>query len=154
MVLSVGGGVIFTFFRKGDSAMDEKQGEKQNEGSWFLIMVSWEAEADAIAQERFEQVLNDLRIFKCEDLTNPDDVAARDKNLTILTKDDYRSEIVPNSLKALNLIGRRKFVIILQTKSNNVLLALSKMISWAGPVSVEIFPASYVFEVERIFSKK
>jgi hypothetical protein len=128
--------------------------EIATEGSWFLIMVSWEVGADAAAQKRFGEVLKYLRIFKCEDLTNPKDVAARDKALKGLKKGDFRLEIVPNSLKAINLIGRRKFVIIFQVKSNKVLLALSKMISWSAPISVEIFPASYVFEVESILSEK
>jgi hypothetical protein len=123
---------------------------KPTEGSWFLIMVSWEAGADAAAQERFKEVFEYLNIFKSED------PKARDEKLKELEKKhpaDPRLEVVPDSLKALNLIGRRKFVIIFQTKSNKVLLALSKMISWSGPISVEIFPASYVFEVERILSE-
>ena len=112
--------------------------EKPKEGSWFLIMVSWEAGADAAAQKRFKEVFKYLKIFKSED------PKARDKESKNLAKNhpaDPRLEIVPDSLKALNLIGRRKFVIIFQTKSNKVLLELSKMISWSRPISVEIFPA-------------
>jgi hypothetical protein len=122
-----------------------KKWEKPTEGSWFLIMVSWETGADKEAQEKFLEVLQYLKIF--ENLEN------RDTKLENLFKEDpadARLKVVPESLKALNLIGRRKFVIIFQTKSNKVLLELSKMISWGGHISAEIFPASYVFEVERI----
>jgi len=124
--------------------------EEQTKGSWFMIMVNWEAGADAEAQESFKEVFDYLKIFKSQDAKDRDH---RDEELNKIKEKnpaDPLLEIVPDSLRGLNLIGRRKFVIILQTKSNRVLLELSKMIAWGRHISVEIFPASYVFEVHEV----
>jgi hypothetical protein len=115
-------------------------------------MVSWEPGEDQAAAESFKEVFDYLNKFRSQDL---DDIKKRDVWLAGLDKEDARSAIVPDSLRGLNLIGRRKFVIILKLKKesnpNNLLLHLSKKISWCRRINVEIFPAAYVFEVETIF---
>jgi hypothetical protein len=105
--------------------------------------------ADEEAVKRFYEVYKYLRI-----LAPPDDV--RQKALAALPKDDPRLTLVADSLKSLNLIGRRKFVIVCQIISpncNKVLQELSKMISLYAPINVEIFPATYVHDLEAILPK-
>ena len=121
---------------------------------WFLIMVSWEPGADGVAQESFKDVLNYLRIFD-QTTENKEGWQKEKERIKNENPNDARFSIDSDSLKAFNLIGRRKFVIIFRIESNShmVLLELSKIISWSRPmpINVEIFPASYVFEVESIF---
>jgi len=125
---------------------------KSSDGSWFLITCSWEIGADDEAVKRFHEVYKYLRI-----LAPPDNV--RQKALAELARknpQDPRLQIVPESLKSLNLIGRRKFVIVCQIISshcNKVLQELSRMISLGAPISVEIFPATYVHDLEAILPK-
>ena len=123
--------------------------EQRKQYNWFLIMSSWEKGADDEAVKRFHDVYKYLKV-----LAPPDDV--RQKTLAQLARknpEDPRLTLVPESLKALNLIGRRKFVIICQTTSNRVLQELSKMISLGASISVEIFPATYVYDLEAILPK-
>jgi len=122
-----------------------------SEGSWFLIMASWEIGADDKAVQRFHEVYEYLL-----PLAPTDDPELRQKALAALPKDDPRSTLVADSLKSLNLIGRRKFVIICQIlndKSNKWLQKLSKMISLGAHINVEIFPATYVHDLEAILPK-
>lgn len=119
--------------------------------NWFLIMVSWEMSADQEAVRRFHKVYKYLTM-KAPGVNK--DLARKDYNKIYpedpIGDDDPVYEIVDNSLKPLNLIGRRKFIIICQTPSNRVLQRLSKMISLEAPISVEIFPATYVTELVDI----
>jgi hypothetical protein len=123
--------------------------EKPTEGNWFLIMVSWEAGADAEAIQRFYDVYDYLLPLAPANVI-PEEIRDRVKADPIQSPDDPRLGLVPASLKSLNLIGRRKFVIIGQTTSNNsnrVLQALSRKISLGAPISVEIFPATNVHDL-------
>jgi len=127
---------------------------KSSEGNWFLIMASWEMGADAEAIQRFYDVYHYLLPLAPSDAI-PGEIRDRIKEDPILDPDDPRSSLVPTSLKSLNLIGRRKFVIIGQTTSNNsnrVLQALSRKISLGAPINVEIFPATYVHDLIGILS--
>jgi hypothetical protein len=156
--------VILTFSSKGGSVMaDEQKGGEQN--SWFLIMVSWEPGGDGEAVKRFHQVYMYLNIrapFNTDDDEKKSAIQQgrkeeyeqylKDNELALETLDenDPVYDIVEDSIKALNLIGRRKFVIIFQTKSNRVLQRLSKIISLGTEISVEIFPATYVTELKEL----
>jgi len=108
--------------------------------SWFLIMCSWEYEHDAMAQKKFGEVYEYLINFK-----DPDSKWVKD-----LRSDDLRSAFDPHSLKALNLIGKRKFVIIGRTKNNEVLQKLSLMITWETAIKVDVFAATDVNEFYSI----
>jgi len=121
-----------------------------SKGNWFLIMCSWQMGADDEAIQRFHDVYNYLKI-----LAPP--VEVRQEALAKLAKDDPRLYLVPDSLKSLNLIGRRQFVIICQTLSENcnrLLQELSRMISLQAKISVEIFPATYVHDLISILPDK
>lgn len=124
---------------------------KSSEGNWFLIICSWEKGADDAAVQRFHKVYKYLAPLAPE---------FREKGLVEIAKkdsNDPRLSLVPDSLKSLNLIGRRKFVIICQTtsiNSNRVLQALSLEIGLGAPVSVEIIPATYVHDLMNILPKK
>lgn len=123
---------------------------KSTEGNWFLIMCTWEMGADDIAVQRFHDLYDYLRI-----LAPPDDV--RQKALDALPRDDPRLTLVPDSLKSLNLIGRRTFVIVCQIiseKSNKLLQELSKRMSLGAPISVEIFPATFVHDLLDVLPGK
>ena len=114
---------------------------RPSEVDWFVIVSSWEAGADDAAVQRFHDVYQYLNVLA------PD---YREKALAGLDKNDPRRDIVPETLRALNLIGRRKFMIICQTRSNRVLQELSKKISLGAPVNVEIFPATNVHDLEAL----
>jgi len=123
-----------------------------SEGSWFLIMASWEIGADDKAVQRFHEVYEYLL-----PLAPTDDPELRQKALAALPKDDPRSTLVADSLKSLNLIGRRKFVIICQIISpncNKLLQTLSRMIILDAPINVEIFPATFVHDLNAILPTK
>jgi len=143
---------LFTFFGEGGKAMQENS----TKGSWFLIMVSWEMDADGDAVKRFHQVYNYLNLRAPGMDKNEEDRKAAESLYNKhypedpLVEDDPVYDIVEGSLKPFNLIGRRKFVIICQTPSNRVLQRLSKMISLNVRISVDIFPATYVTELRDI----
>jgi hypothetical protein len=140
---------LFIFFREGGRVMQVKS----SDGNWFLIMCSWEMGADAAAIQRFHDVYDYLRI-----LSPPDEVRQKAlAELALKDPNDPRLTLVPESLKSLNLIGRRKFVIICQTTTNNcnrVLQALSRIISLEAPISVEIFPATYVHDLINLLPER
>ena len=128
-----------------------------NDGSWFMIMVSWEMGADGEAVQRFHQVYMYLNIRapnigKDEQMKRQAEYNESYPNDPV-REDDPVYDIVEGSLKPLNLIGRRRFVIIFQTKSNKVLQRLSKMISLLAHITVEIFPATYVTELRDTLLK-
>lgn len=106
-------------------------GETVNkDGSWFLILCSWEYEHDAVALEKFDKV---WKYFKK------------------LEKAKFREHIQGDDILALNLIGKRKFVIAGRATSNKPLQELSKMITWETAIKVDVFAATNVFEFENIY---
>lgn len=116
---------------------------RSTEGNWFLIMCTWDIDADEIAVQRFYDLYDYLKV-----LAPPEEV--RQEALAGLPRDDPRLTLVPDSLKSLNLIGRRTFVIVCQIiseKSNRLLQELSKKISLGAPINVEIFPATFVHDL-------
>jgi hypothetical protein len=139
---------LFTFLGEGGSVMEMNS----SKGNWFLIECSWQMGADAEAIQRFREVYKYLL-----PLASTDDPKVRQVAIERAAKEDpLLLNVVPDSLKSLNLIGRRKFVIICQIlndKSNKWLQKLSKMISLEAPISVEIFPATYVHDLEAILPK-
>jgi hypothetical protein len=102
--------------------------------NWFVIVCSWDLEAEGEAIERFEHTYHYLNKL-------------REPGWLENNKNDPRAALDVDSLKALNLIGRRKFVIVCQTRSHKVLLELSKRIGLRSPVKVEVLPASHVHDV-------
>ena len=121
-------------FGQGGNTMDT--GKHYN---WFLIMCSWDWGTDKVALERFVEVFRYL---------NKRDKQAWEK--VIADPDDPRHALDFDSLKALNLIGQRKFVIIGRTTSNRVLQELSSMITLETAIRVDVFPATYVREFAEI----
>ena len=114
---------------------------RPSEVDWFVVVSSWEAGADDAAVQRFHDVYKYLNVLAPE---------RREKALAGLERHDPRLDIVPESLRALNLIGRRKFMIICQARSTRVLQELSKKISLGAPINVEIFPATNVHDLEAL----
>jgi len=108
-------------------------------------MAGWEMGADDVAVQRFHDVYEYLNVLAPE---------RREKAIAGLDRDDPRLELVPESLKALNLIGRRKFVIICQAASNRILQVLSRIISLGAPIKVDIFPATYVHDLKDMLPGK
>ena len=122
---------FLTFWGKGGRVMPQT---KTLDGhSWFMLTASWEPDADSKALNVFGNVYKMLKDFG-----------------TTSQKPELQ-DLDPDSLKALNLIGRRKFVIIGQTQSNIPLQYLSREISLQQPVKVEIFPATYVHDLAQMF---
>lgn len=105
--------------------------------SWFLIMCSWEYEHDTMAIEIFEKVYKYLIVSQTDEWGK-------------LAESDPRKAIDPDSLKALNLIGKRKFVIIGRTKNNKVLQELSSMVTLTTPIKVDVYAATDVNEFRDI----
>ncbi|MEJ2588092.1 MAG: hypothetical protein P8165_11060 [Deltaproteobacteria bacterium] len=104
--------------------------------NWYVIVCSWELEDEEEAISRFNNFylyLNKLR----------DEEWVSDKR----NSEDIRLNLDSESLLALNLIGRRKFLIICQSKSHKILLEMSKMIGLRSPVKVEVLPAIHVHDV-------
>jgi hypothetical protein len=140
---------------KHHTALSGKGGDTM-EYHWFMIMVSWDIGADSEAVQRFAKVYLYLNVRAPYMDDHKDEQAAAVKTYNEAYKDDPIvgddpiHEIVSGTLKPFNLIGRRRFVILLQTSSNRVLQRLSKMISLYAPIRVEIFPATYVTELKDI----
>jgi len=114
--------------------------EEIKQYNWFLIMCSWDWDADKMALERFQWVYNYLNAYNN---------AEEWKKITA-DANDPRNAMDFESLKALNLIGQRKFVIIGRTTSNKVLQRISSEITLGTPIRVDIFPATYVHEFRDI----
>lgn len=100
--------------------------------SWFLILCSWEYEYDKKAIDKWKEVYNFLKRPK-KGRTHP-----------------LREEIADEGLLALNLIGKRKFVIAGQARSNKPLQKISSMITLKTPIKVDVFAATNVFEFGNI----
>jgi len=110
--------------------------EQKDKYNWFLIMCSWDSNADKDALKRFGRLYDYLDIY-------PD---RWDK----LPDEDPRKALDIKELKALNLIGQRKFVIIGRTRSNRVLQKISSDITLETAIRVEVFPATYVREFKEV----
>lgn len=109
--------------------------------SWFLIMCSWEPDADGEAQTKFGEVYRYLQVLM-------DDKQLEDfKNNN---PNDPLCDLDSNSFKALNLIGRRQFVIIGQATSNKLQQKLALDIGLGTRIKVEVFPATFVHDLHKI----
>jgi hypothetical protein len=112
---------------KGFTSLETKAGY-----SWFFIQVSWEYEHDETAIKRWKKMYNFLK--------------RPSKGPT----DPLRDEILDEGLIALNLIGKRKFIIAGQTRSNKPLQKISSMITLNTAIKVDVFSATNVFELGNI----
>ena len=109
--------------------------------SWFLITCSWEPDADADAVNKFGGVYDYLNL-----LTDDNKLKEfRNKNPT-----DPLFDLDSDSFKALNLIGRRQFVIIGQATSNRLQQKLALDIGLGTRIKVEVFPATYVHDLRTV----
>ena len=126
---------------------------ESSKGNWFLIECSWQMGADDEAVKRFRDVYTYLL-----PLTPTEKPEERKAAIERAAKEDpLLLNVVPDSLKSLNLIGRRKFVIICQIISpncNKLLQTLSRMIILDAPINVEIFPATFVHDLNAILPTK
>lgn len=109
--------------------------------SWFLIRCSWEPDADGDAVTKFGEVYDYLN-----QLTDDKKMAELKNN----KPDDPLFDIDSDSFKALNLIGRREFVIIGQATSNRLQQHLALMIGLRTHIKVEVFPATYVHDLHKV----
>jgi hypothetical protein len=108
--------------------------------NWFMIMVSWDWNADQDAISKFQWVYNYLNAYNVPEKWEK---IKADPN-------DHRNAIDFESLKAINLIGQRKFVIIGRTASNKVLQEISANITLHTAIKVDVSPATYVHEFTKI----
>jgi len=116
---------------------NEKEGtalKTQDDHSWFLMLCSWEPEHDAEALKRWAKVFKWLRPDTGKESPTFNDLYVK-------------------GLIALNLIGKRKFVIAGQAKSNKPLQELSALITLKSQIKVDVYPASNVFEFGKIMHK-
>ena len=109
--------------------------------SLFMIVCSWEPEEDAIAVERFGKLYGYLNM-----LNNSDKLAALQKQNPY----DPLFDIDADSFKAINLIGRREFVLIGQASSNRLEQRIALDIGLGSRIKVEVFPATYVHDLRSI----
>jgi hypothetical protein len=96
-------------------------------------MVSWDWEADKDALEKFDWVYRYITKGSGDPLA-----------------DHAREALDFGKLWALNLIGKRKFVIVGRTRSNNVLQVISSKITLGTAIRVEVFPATYVHDFKGV----
>ncbi len=96
-------------------------------------MCTWEHEHDRIAMDKWVEVFNFFT-------RNTEDEKKK------ACYDALRDQIADEGLTALNLIGKRRFIISGQTKSNQVLQEISSMITLGTPIKVDISAATNVFE--------
>ncbi len=111
----------------GVTALETKKGH-----SWFFILISWEWDQDKDAILKWKEIYNFLKRPKKDPV------------------DPLRDEISDDGLIALNLIGKRKFVIAGQTRSNKPLQKISSMITLKTGIKVDVFAATNVFELGNI----
>lgn len=109
--------------------------------SWFMIICSWEPEADSDAVKKFGAVYQYLQLLM------DDQLLAEFENKK---PDDPIFDLDPDSFKALNLIGRRQFVLIGQAKSNRLQQKLALDIGLGTRISVEVLPATYVHDLQGV----
>ena len=109
--------------------------------SWFLILCSWEPEEDDAAVKKFGAVYDYL-----QPLTDEKKLAGFKKD----NPDDPLCDLDPDSFKALNLIGRRQFVLIGQATSNRLQQKLALDIGLGTRISVEVLPATFVHDLRTV----
>ena len=109
--------------------------------SWFLIQCSGEPDADGDAVKKFGAVYDYLQIL------TDDKKLAEFKNDN---PDDPLCDLDPDSFKALNLIGRRQFVLIGQASSNRLQQKLALDIGLGTHISVEVLPATFVHDLRGV----
>lgn len=97
--------------------------------NWFFIMCTWEPQDDRAAMDKWIEVYNFFIKGQAESKLY-----------------DPRNDIADQGLIALNLIGKRKFVIAGQTKSNKALQEISSMITLQTPINVDVFAATNVYD--------
>lgn len=114
---------------KGTNQMETLDGH-----SWFLIVCSWDYEADDKATAKWVDVFNWFR----------------DKSDQAEAAGSLRNEIADEGLLALNLIAKRQFVIACQAKSNKPLQQVASMITLGTAIQVDVFAATNVFEFGSI----
>jgi hypothetical protein len=137
MILIDAGGSIFNLFEERRSVM-----QKTLPGySWFMISCSWEPEEDADAVAKFGAVYGYL------ELLTDDQKLAEYKNRK---PDDPIFDLDADSFKALNLIGMRQFVMIGQATSNRLQQQLALDIGLGTRIRVEVFPATYVHDLQTV----
>jgi len=117
---------------------------QESDYNWFLIMCTWDRDADKDAIDKFQWVYNYL---------NARNVPEQWKTISA-NANDFRNALDFDSLKALNLIGQRKFVIIGRTLSNNVLQVISSNVTLETSIRVDVFPATYVHEFAKLNIKR
>ena len=109
--------------------------------SWFMIMCSWEPDEDAVAVERFRKLYGYLNHLNDSDKLD----AFRKQH-----QDDPLFDLDSDSFKAINLIGRRQFVLIGQARSNRLEQRIALDIGLGSRIKVEVFPATYVHDLEAV----
>lgn len=109
--------------------------------SWFMIMCSWESDADADAVTTFGAVYDYLNLLT-------DDVEL--KKFKSENQNDPLFDLDSGSFKALNLIGRHQFVFIGQATSNRLQQKLALDIGLGTHIKVEVFPATYVHDLRNV----
>ena len=109
--------------------------------SWFMIVCSWEPEEDDDAVKKFGAVYDYLQPLN-------DDKTLKEFENEI--PDDPLLDLDPDSFKALNLIGRRQFVLIGQATSNRLQQKLALEIGLGTRIKVEVFPATYVHDLRGV----
>lgn len=114
--------------------------EEGKDYNWFVIMCSWDWNADEHALKRFQWVYHYFNAYNVPD----------EWKKVLADPNDARNAIDFESLKALNLIGQREFVIIGRTSSNRVLQEISSNITLNTAIRVDVFPATYVHEFAKI----
>lgn len=105
--------------------------------NWFFIMCTWENEHDRIAMDKWVEVFDFFT-------RNVKDEKKKDRYEAL------RNQIADEGLTALNLIGKRQFIISGQTKSNQALQEISSMITLGTPIKVDISAATNVFEFGEV----
>ena len=105
--------------------------------NWFFIMCTWEHENDRIAMDKWVEVFN----FFTRNIEDEEKKGCYEA---------LRDQIADEGLTALNLIGKRQFIISGQTRSNQALQEISSMITLNTPVKVDISMATNVFEFGEV----
>ena len=99
---------------------------------------------DVIAVERFGQLYAYLNL-----LNNSDKLDAFRKQ----HPNDPLFDIDSDSFKAINLIGRRQFVLIGQASSNRLEQRIALDIGLGSNIKVEVFPATYVHDLRAVLPR-
>jgi hypothetical protein len=113
---------------------------EEKQYNWFLIMCSWDWNADQDAIRKFQWLYNYL---------NARNVPEKWADITA-HPDDPRHALDFYNLTGLNLIGQRKFVIIGRATSNGVLQEISSNVTLETSIRVDVFPATFAHDFARL----